>query len=136
MTTSYKTKLSKNEHVAMLKQAIAASLSARIEHDQQQEQRFATSGADCELQVISAADLMEADPDQLFLESIIGDPIRRALRTQLKDLGWRLFRLLGSTDEMRAVAENVADLKPGHWGRRIDIIDKAWTASAMIETSG
>jgi hypothetical protein len=112
------------EHLALLKQAIAANLAARIEHDLRQETE--AEGQPSELKVICAADLMMTDPDKVHLESIIGNPVRRALRVQLKDLGWHLFRLLGSTKGMLAVAEEIAVLKPGRSGVRINIIDKAW----------
>ena len=70
---------------------------------------------------------MRNDPEKLHLEAIIGDPVRRALRAQLKDLGWRLFRVLGSTRGMLAIAEEVASLEPGRAGMiRINIVDQCW----------
>jgi hypothetical protein len=109
--------LTKEEHLALLKQAIAANLRARIEHD-----RRLTPPT--EFKIVNAFE--NTDPNQLFLEGVVEDPIRKALRAQLKDLGWRLFRLLGSTDAMLAVAQEISELKPGNWHYRIDIIDKTW----------
>jgi hypothetical protein len=43
---------------------------------------------------------MAADPQRLDLDSIIADPVRCALRKQLKNLGQRLYSLLGSTGLM------------------------------------
>jgi hypothetical protein len=114
--------LDASEHLALLKQAIAANLRARVEHDQ----RCAKSAAPAEFKIISAGELMRTDPNRLFLEGVIEDPVRKALRKQLKDLGWRLFRLLGSTDAMLMVAQEISELKPGNWHYRIDILDKTW----------
>jgi len=69
---------------------------------------------------------MGADPNRLYLEGIIENPIKRALRKQLKELGQHLFTVLGTTDGMVKLAEEIADLDPSHWGYRINIIDKAW----------
>jgi hypothetical protein len=62
--------------------------------------------------------------EKLNLDGIIEDPTRRALKDQLKQLGRRLFDVVGSLDAMRDVAEEVASMKPRNWGTRIDIIDK------------
>jgi hypothetical protein len=117
-------KLTNEEHLAMLKKAIAANLAARVKHDIRQERD--ARGKAVEFKLICAAELMEADEDALYLESVIEDPIRKALRKQLKDLGWRLFRLLGNTDRMLEVAEEISNMKPGSWQYRIDIFDKTW----------
>jgi hypothetical protein len=121
-TRSMPTSLSTAEHLTMLKRAIDANLTARIEHGQRGQK--ATTGAMPEL--INMTDLLAASDDWLLYDEIITDPIRRALRVQLNMLGQRLFDLVGSTNRMRAIAEEVAEQKPRLWGKCIDIIDKAW----------
>jgi hypothetical protein len=116
--------LSKTDHLEMLKRAIAANLAARTEHDKRQEE--ASQGEQPELTVISAAHLLGADDNWLYLDVVIRDPVRRALREQLKELGQRLFNLLGTTAGMDKIAEEIADFVPEHWSYRINIIDKAW----------
>lgn len=111
------------EHLALLKQAIAANLRARIEYD---EWRDSQATGPIKLELINAADLMRTSRDKLRLEEAIANPVRSALRSQLRDLGKRLFRLLGTTDAMLMVAEEVADMAPGSPDRRINIIDKTW----------
>jgi hypothetical protein len=120
-TRTMPTTLGTAEHLEMLKRAIHANLTTRIEHDRR---RQTTAGAP-KIELINAADLLAADDNWLYLDEIISDPIRRALRVQLKTIGQRLFDLVGDTDRMRAVAEEVANQKPP-CGKRIDIIDKAW----------
>jgi hypothetical protein len=114
--------LTKDEHLALLKRAIAANMRARVEHDL----RCAEIAGPFELKVISAQELFETDPNRLLLEGVVEDPVRKALRAQLKDLGWRLFHLLGNTDAMLTVAEEISNMKPGNWHYRIDILDKTW----------
>ena len=117
------TKLSDAEHLDMLKQAIHANLTARIEYDARRQR---TATGEPKLVAICLTDLVAADDNWLYLDEITSNPVRCALRVQLKTLGQHLFDLVGGTDRMRAVAEEVADQKPGAWGKRIDIIDKAW----------
>ena len=124
MLAAEERRLQKEEHLDLLKQAIAANLDARQEHAERQNR--ASSGMPPDLQLISAAILMETPEEKLYLESVINDPIRRALKEQLKDLGRRLFRLLGNIEEMLQVAEEVANLRPQKWEIRINIIDKNW----------
>ncbi|HEY7301267.1 MAG TPA: hypothetical protein VH684_25535 [Xanthobacteraceae bacterium] len=116
--------LDKAEHVALLKQAIAANLDAREEHAKRQAAARAHEPPDFKL--INCADLMRTPWEKLNLDGIIEDPTRRALKDQLKQLGRRLFDVVGSLDAMRDVAEEVASMKPRNWGTRIDIIDKNW----------
>jgi hypothetical protein len=113
------------DHLALLKRAIAANLDAREKHDRRQE-RAAQGKPAVDLKVWCAADLMNTPDEQLYLVSVIADPVRKALKRQLKDLGWRLYRLLGNTDAMVKVAEEIANMKPRHWGTRTDIIDNNW----------
>jgi hypothetical protein len=117
-------KLTKPEHLALLRQAIAANLAARVDHDRRRQE--ANRDKPVQFTLIPIGDLMGADDRRLYLEGVIDDPIRKALRKQLKDLGQRLFDALGTTEGMVEIAEEIADLKPGPWGYRIDIIDKAW----------
>jgi hypothetical protein len=116
-TRSMPTMLDTTEHLDMLKRAIHANLTARIEHDRR---RQTAAGAEPRIELINAADLLAADDNWLYLDEIISDPIRRALRVQLKTLGQRLFDLVGDTDRMRDVAEEVANQKPGAATTRID----------------
>jgi hypothetical protein len=121
-TRTMPTALSTVVHLDMLKRAINANLTARIEHDRRRQ----TPAGVSKIELINLADLVAADDNWLYLDEIISDPVRRALRVQLKTLGQRLFDLVGDTDRMRDVAEEVANQKPGPWGKRINIIDKAW----------
>jgi hypothetical protein len=109
----------------MLKKAIAANLAAREEHDKRQHEAFEKSGAEPKLEFFSAAELAEADPNLLYLEGIVTDPVRKALRKQLKSLGWRLCGLLGNTRAMVPIAEEIADIE-GSYGNRVNMIDKCW----------
>jgi hypothetical protein len=114
------------QHLDLLKWAIAANLDARHKHDKRRER--ANRGKPIDLKAIdmTAWDLMSTPDDQLYLEAVSRDPIRTALKEQLNDLGKRLYRLLGSTKAMQSVAEEVANWKPRYWGTRIDIIAKNW----------
>jgi hypothetical protein len=116
-------KMSKTQHVAMLSAAIKANLDARCEHDRRRER---AAGKPVDFTMTSAGDLIGADDDWLYLDAVIADPIRKALRKQLKDLGWRLFRVLGTTDGMVKIAEKAARPRSKRWGYRMNIVDKAW----------
>jgi len=118
------TSMTKDEHLDMLKRAIITNLDARIEHDIRRKEAMA--GGMPGIKLISGDDLIVADEEGAYLESVISDPVRWALRQQLKDLGWRLFRLLGTTNAMLSVAHEAADAEPERFGRRINIIDKTW----------
>lgn len=110
------------EHIDLLKQAIAANLKARRDH---QRQLVRSSRGPAILKSINLAQWAATPPEQLYLEDVIEDPVRKALKRQLKDLGERLYRLLGSTAAMVPVAEEVAGMAP-HYGTSIDILDKNW----------
>lgn len=116
--------LSKKEHVELLTRAIAANLAARVEHDQRQAK--AQRGELAMHRLMSAQELSGADRNRLRLDAMIADPVKTALRQQLRELGERLFRLTGSVSAMGDVADQVADMEPGSWGYRATIIDKAW----------
>ena len=119
--------LSKTQHVAMLKAAIAANLDAREKHAAMLARRPASPAEDIkDIKVINCADLLGADDNWLELDEIIADPIRRALKAQMKHLGKRLYAVVGSTDAMREVCEEVANYNPKRWGTRTDIMDKNW----------
>jgi hypothetical protein len=53
------------------------------------------------------------------------NPIRKALRKQLKDLGKRLFRLLGNTEEIAATALGAIEAFGMHIGEKMDAIAEA-----------
>jgi hypothetical protein len=118
--------MSKSDHIDMLKRAIGANLAARVDHDRRQERARSRRNEEPKIEAICAADLMKADDNWLELDSIIKDPVRNALREQLRDLGQRLFEVLGGTSEMVDIATDIANLDRKHWGHRINIIDKAW----------
>jgi hypothetical protein len=118
--------LSKADHLEMLKSAVAANLAARTEHDKRREKARESQGEPFDISLISVGDLLGADDDWLYLDAVIADPVYKALRKQLKDLGQRLFNLLGTTAGMDTIAEEIADLVPEHWSYRVNIIDKAW----------
>jgi hypothetical protein len=118
------TSMTKDEHLDMLKRAIIANLDARIERDIRRKEAMA--GRMPGIKLISGDDLIVADEEGACLESLISDPVLSALRQQLQDLGWRLFRLLGTTNAMLPVAYEAANAEPERSGRRINIIDKAW----------
>jgi hypothetical protein len=71
--------------------------------------------------LLPLADFMKQSP----VESLLTDPIGRALRLGVKRLGERLFAL-GGTKLMLAACYRVAgrDRRRADW--RLDIIDKAW----------
>lgn len=111
-----KPKMTDDEHLALLKDAIDANLTARIEYDRQQrppsEIRFVRFDDD--------------DWARLRLEAIIDHPVETALRRQLKDLGKELYRALGSTQAMVPVCQEVAARDPKKENYRSTIVDKAW----------
>jgi hypothetical protein len=117
------TKLSKAEHRALLKRAVIANLTARLDHDKRLAE--AAQGKPVEATIWNGGDLLRADVDWLYLDDVIKVPIRKALRKQLKDLGKRLFRLLGNTEEMLTIAQEAAEAT-GEWGYAIDVVDKTW----------
>lgn len=114
-------KLQREEHLELLKQAIAANIEARVRHDlwlQQQPPR--------PFKVWRMNDLMATPDEKLHLDAIAHDPVLEALQTQLRKLGKDLFRLLGSTDAMLEVAEEIAQRDPKNWQFRINLFDKNW----------
>jgi hypothetical protein len=114
-----KPKMTPTEHVALVKDALDATLTARLAYDKWQE---ATIGPG-ELKFMQMND---TDWDRLRLEGMVKDPITKAIRKQIKDLGKELFKLLGTTDAMRATLEEVADRLPKHYSWRVTILDKGW----------
>jgi hypothetical protein len=110
-------KMTRAEHIALLKDAIDANLKARVEHDSQRETRRTDLPA-------PKLHMYDPDPDwsRMRLENIIADPTRHALRKQLKMLGQKLFDLLGNTGALGDAAQE--DRKREHY--RSIIIDKAW----------
>jgi hypothetical protein len=118
--------MSKADHVDMLKRAIAANLEARMDHDRRQRRQRDRRAEPSRLEFINAADLARADADWLYLEEVIRDPVRKALRKQLRDLGQQLFDVLGTTAGMRDIACAIANLDRKHWHHRINILDKGW----------
>jgi hypothetical protein len=116
-------RMTKDEHIALLKTAIAANLTVRIEHDKRLEAE--RQGNPPKFKIWFAKELEAANRTRLELEDIIADPVRHALRKQLNGLGQRLYNLLGSTKPMPNLAEEIADLtpRPDH---AISIIDSAW----------
>jgi hypothetical protein len=118
-------KMSKEQHIAMLRAAITANLDARYAHDKRCW-RAARRNPSGELEAICAAGLVGADPDWLYLDVVLENPVKRVLRVQLNDLSWRLFRGLGTTDGMCEIAEKAARPRAKGWGHRMSIVDHAW----------
>jgi hypothetical protein len=111
-----KPKMTDNEHIALLKDAIDANLTARVEYDKRQRPP-------------SKIEFVKFDDDdwaRLRLEAIIRNPVEIALRRQLKELGKELYRAVGSTKTMVAICQDVAARDPKKEGYRSNIIDKAW----------
>jgi hypothetical protein len=73
-----------------------------------------------EIRILSAAEFCRRS-----VESMLNDPIGRALRLGIKKLGGRLHEL-GGTNLMRSVAERVADMRRGFAGRRLSMLDHAF----------
>jgi hypothetical protein len=74
-----------------------------------------------EIRILSVAEFCKQSP----VESLLNDPIGRALRLGIKKLGGRLHEL-GGTDLMRSAAERVADMRRGFSGRRLSVLDHAF----------
>jgi hypothetical protein len=72
--------LQKEDHLDLLKQAIRANLDARRKHDKRRER--ATRGKPYDLRVICAAELLSTPQEKLYLESVIEDPVRKALKNR------------------------------------------------------
>jgi hypothetical protein len=115
--------MTKAEHLALLKDAIDATLKARTDHD---ERRYAEHNGQRTFKLLRAFDLKDKDWERERLEGIVKDPVFRALRRQLEDLGQKLYRLTGSTEAMLDVCNEVAARDPRHEDDRLNIIDKAW----------
>jgi hypothetical protein len=113
--------LTPDMHLALLKQAIAASLAARIAHELRREKEPVQGSPDPTRWVDLAA-----DDRQIHLSDLIRDPVRKALRTQMRDLGKRLYQLVRNTNTMLELAEEIANLEPRRWQYRMNVIDKAW----------
>jgi len=117
--------LTEDEHLGLIKDAIDAVLRARLEYDNFLESKRTTDPIKFEfIDMTGWGDPVPNNRDRL--RSIIKDPVRKSLRKTLKGLGKELFQLLGNTDAMLEVAEEVANREPKKWGHRIDIIDKTW----------
>jgi hypothetical protein len=82
--------MSKAQHTAMLKAAIGANLDARHAHDERRAHKPRKPG---DIKLHSMGDLLGVDDNWLSLDSIIADPVHRALQKQMKELGWRLYRV-------------------------------------------
>jgi hypothetical protein len=113
--------ITKDEHLALLKLALEASLTARTKHDTREGQRRAKQPAQFKLTPWSY--LAEMPAEKLRLEAMVRDPVRYALRKQVRDLGKGLYQVLGNTDAMLDMAEEVA---AKDFQYRMTIIDKAW----------
>ena len=120
--------LPKDQHLALIKQALAATLRARYELDCRQDAAAKAKGYPIpETPPMSCSDLLAINPIQLGLEATARRPEHKALRKQLKDLGKQLFRLMGSTNAMRDVAEELANEKGrGGFQYQAGILDHAW----------
>jgi hypothetical protein len=115
--------LDKAEHVALIKAALEATLSARAEHDIREEERQDQEERLASFKLIPIGDLWQTSPEKLRLEGLAKDPVRYALRKQVRELGKELHQVLGNTDAMLDVAEEVA---AKDFQYRMTIIDKAW----------
>jgi hypothetical protein len=114
--------MSADTHLALLKQALAAGLAARIEHDLRREKRDAQRARALTPRWVD----LTADDQQIRLDCLIRDPVRTALRVQMRDLGKQLYRLVRNTNTMLEIAEEIAALEPKRWDYRMNILDKAW----------
>lgn len=112
---------SKGEHLALLKEALAANIEARKRHEEWLQQQPPKP-----LQVWWLGDMTVEAMAKYDLEAIVHDPELEALRAQLRKLGKELFRLLGSTDAMLEVAEEIAKRDPPNWDWCINLFDKNW----------
>jgi hypothetical protein len=119
--------LTREEHIECLKEALRKNLKERFELDGREEQRAAELGVEPAFDLLSVGDLCATPHDQLVLDEIIKNPVLQALRRQMRWIGQQLFTVLGSTDAMREIAEEVAN-EPGHggWGYKITVMDKNW----------
>jgi hypothetical protein len=113
--------ITKDEHLALLKLALKASLTARTEHDTREEQRRAKQPP--RLKLTPWTCFGEKPDATIRLEAVARDPVRYALRKQVRDLGKELYQLLGNTNDMLEIAEEVA---APNFQYRMNIIDKAW----------
>jgi hypothetical protein len=114
----------KDLHLDLIKQALAATLQACFDLDERLE---AAANWPEKPQLVSWSDILAKSYEQHELEGIARNPERRALRKQLNSLGKKLFRLMGSTDAMRDVADELASQKGrGGFQYQAGIIDHAW----------
>jgi hypothetical protein len=115
-----KPKMTKDEHTALIKDALHALLNARIEYDQW---RAETATRTVKLEFMT---LDDHDWGRLRLKDIIDHPVQTSIRLQMRALGKELYQLLGNTRAMVQVCEDVAGRNPKKHGYRADILDKAW----------
>ena len=110
--------------IERIKAALDALLTLAIEHDMRPR-----AGPPGPLKLISCAELF-AKPiptrREFEINRVLDDPICGATRNAIRLLGERLFEVVGNTDSMRGILEEVATRDDRHWGRRIDIMDKRW----------
>jgi hypothetical protein len=111
--------MTKDENLALIADALHAALTARIEHDK----RCADAPRSQPIKLVRFTDY---DATRSRLEGIISNPVHAALRKVMHDLGKELFKLVGSTDAMLKVCNEVATRTPSHEGRCLSIIDHAW----------
>jgi hypothetical protein len=114
--------LSHDDHLELLKQAIASSLDARLKHEARLREENKDKPQHCK--IFSVRDLIRADANWLYLDEVIENPIRKALRRQLQQLGKRLFDLVGTTADILEIAEEIAN--PRNYYSCFNIMDKNW----------
>jgi hypothetical protein len=116
-------KMTQAEHLALLKQAVVANIEARIEHDKREEAKQRPPGT-----TIKAHTLGD-DWDRLRLESLIRDPVRHALRKQLKKLGKQIYAVNGIAamhDIIEDVSVSAAKAHGVNYSWVGAVISKAW----------
>jgi hypothetical protein len=114
--------LGKEEHLALIKVALEASLTARTQYDAWQDEQRASQPLP-RFELIPYSYYLETSAEKIRLDSLTADPVRYALRKQVRALGKELYQLLGNTNAMLVVAEELA---AKDFGYRMNIIDKAW----------
>jgi hypothetical protein len=76
--------------------------------------------------VIPADEFPKPPDHELEIRDILRDPVGHALRREIKSLGGHLFRILESTNGLKAVLERVAGREPSNYTRRATILNEQW----------
>ena len=123
----------KDEELALIKQTMNFYI-AGIRAEQQARYDAAKNKPPEPLELISMGDLAGIPDGELEARSMYRGPIESAYRLAFKKLGWRLWTLCDKNlTTVGAFIEEVADMEPNHYGRRISFLDHAMDGVGRVD---